>query len=232
MTSTTTSIDRDALIADVVRWDSEVTRWSAEAAAHRSAAQAMRDRTGDALLIEGADGPSVASKVRELEDAAGDAAAAATAAKTRVKSAWVAVLEHDASWWDAEAGRREAQLVEHQAKTDRLLSQLLKHEGEFAPRQDLIIGESTYLVPVSVRSAELDQSVQQARLRALVIRDVLDGHNPRATAYRGDSGPDGRVLKLADQRTGLVFGLEPSEYFPDLSIPAAAPLDAAAESTS
>jgi hypothetical protein len=221
MTTTTTGTDRAELLAEVTRWDREVTRWAGAASAKRAAAASLRVRVGDALLADPENGSGVTSKVRELDDAAADAEQAATAAEAKVALGWAAVLEHDAQRWEAEADGLELVLAEHRVKTDRLLNQLRKHEGEFTPKQELELspGGTTYLSSFPVRSSELQRDVERARLRAAVLRDLVAGHNPKAHADRYDNGPDGRLAKLADNRDGMVLGLPIAEYMPDMSSP-------------
>lgn len=204
----TTSSKRDALVADVRKWEETQARWEAESAACEAEMDGIRDRMGEAVLADENQAKVLTTKLRDLADSADAAKRAAVAAVPKLAAARSAVLEHDACRFDEEAERHAKVLNEHRTKTARLLAQLERHEGRFVYERTVTgLGDGgAEIIGQLPKSYELELRVKRAQLRAAVLRDVAAGRDPL--------GQGGRLSEMAaqDLRSGLIFGLPKSEY--------------------
>lgn len=186
----TTSADpvqsaKDALVAA----REVVEGWRAKAAEAQADLDQLEATAGDRILAD----PDAAE---EIESALTTHRLTVRAAKRAEESAMPAVVEAEAAYLNAEAGTAAAaaevargELVEHQAKTDRLLAQLERHEGEFVSRGDMVNAvmrvtpattyagaAASYKTP---KSAALRRRVAAAEVEVRILRDLAQGLDPR-----------------------------------------------------
>lgn len=210
------SVEREALLSGVQRWLAAEREWASKVREAEAEADDLSRSMGGDVLDAPERATELATKLAAARASREVAEASRLAVAPRLVAARIAVLEHDAAAYEAEASAIRVELEAHQSKTTRLLAQLQRHEGEFvsveqhiSAIQDLVSStdslflDSRYSVQKRSKSSMIIERLQRTDLRARVLRMLIAGDDPRP-----------EVSAVASMVDGKVFGVPASEFWP------------------
>lgn len=196
-----TAPTRAAALATVHELEKSLAHWEGELARHRADERTLRDRVGADALADSAAGEATLAELAQVQNRVAMAQSAIEAAGPKLHEARLAVLEIDAQAFDRVAEAAAKRLKRHQARTEELVAALRDHEGDFVPRVELeaMIAMLEHRLPAhesTPKSWELQLDVDRGRLRATLLRDVIEGREPETRLTEMQSIQDGTVLGL------------------------------------
>lgn len=225
---TSQDLDRSELLAEVERWTVTIADWEDRKARAVRTRDELEVNVGGLAVADPSQADELADRLsrRKAEVVVADRAIAA--AVPRLEEARAAVLEFDARVLDREADFLQAELDAHDAKTEKLVSQLRRHEGEFLLVAEKVI-DGTVLDQSGAevadgqflriqtgwrgKSTKKAAELKLCRVRAEILRDVIAGVNPAPRLQSIGSAP----FNEADPAD--VY--PPSVWGPDAVIPVA-----------
>ncbi|MBS45222.1 MAG: hypothetical protein CMH83_19035 [Nocardioides sp.] len=164
-------------------------RWESEQATAQAELEALRERSGAALLDDPGSLDEVAGTISRLESRSMLAGKAAEAQRLRVMVAEAEYLAAEADALEPDLAAVEAALAEHDAKTARLLAQLERHEGRYISRQehDRVVSQIAWQTGGvhspggevgPPRSARMRNRARKLQRHITVLRELAAGRDP------------------------------------------------------
>jgi hypothetical protein len=217
---------RETALTEVEKHRAAAARWQAEQAAAEAELEDLQRRAGEEVLADESAAARLPGQMQALRDRLDIATRAVAAAEPQLHEACVAVLLAEAVEWDAELGRRQALLDEHDGRRAKLLKALEDFTGQAWAVKDPMDTPATSRGPVTTMPAPtrhpLAEAVETAERTAFVLREVAAGRDPhpKLTEMVG-------VFRPPDVRMYYT----PTTWGPDAVIPAPAYQRSAAQGT-
>lgn len=185
---------REVALVEVDLHAETVGKWAARKSAAEQELASLQDRAGAEVLADESAAVGLTKTMGELRDEIDIASKALAAVQPLYDHAAREAVVAEAAEWGAEAAKRQKALGVHVAGIDRLLGELLEHDGVpygALPRH-----------PGSKRH-HLELEVDRAKLTAFVLREVAEGRDPGV-----------ELQARASVMDGTIYGLDAREYYP------------------
>jgi hypothetical protein len=183
-TSTATITARDQALAHLEEQQAKVATWKAEKATAQSQFEALHERAGADALDDPTSAASTSRELQELQYRLDGADRAISTARALVFAAARAAARAEADEWANKLAVRRQELAKHETQTQRLLDQLLAHEGRFISVQHAygfvfggaqLAGDHPFQAMPILKSEQLREAVADAELQLKILTAVAEG---------------------------------------------------------